>query len=162
MGICYFPGDRTDGRCGGLLFQPSKDLPPYPEASVEAPRHPANLSMARERGDAEPRAAVGSPATRMATWTGSTEIPDLDDLVELYLTESLQSFNGRCYLATSVMLGVAADEHSWSWPRHTPRLPWPAPQSWLKSSPRSSYFAPWTEFRKAHRAGSTGSAGRAR
>lgn len=37
------------------------------------------------------------------------EIPDLDDLVELYLTEALQSFNGRCYLATSLLLGVAAE-----------------------------------------------------
>ena len=38
------------------------------------------------------------------------EIPDLDGLVELYLTEALQSSNGRCYLATSVILGVAAEQ----------------------------------------------------
>lgn len=78
------------------------------------------------------------------------EIPGLDNLVELYLTEALQSFNGRCYLATSVMLGVAAE-----------RAFLIMAQSYAASSiagapamakelarPRSNYFALWTEFRK--------------
>jgi hypothetical protein len=78
------------------------------------------------------------------------EIPDLDELVELYLTEALQSFNARCYLATSVMLGVAAE-----------RAFLVMAQSYAASSvavapamakelarPRSNYFALWTEFRK--------------
>lgn len=37
------------------------------------------------------------------------EIPELDDLVTLYNTEALRSFKRRCYLATSVTLGVAAE-----------------------------------------------------
>jgi hypothetical protein len=78
------------------------------------------------------------------------EISDLDDLVELYLTEALQSFNGRCYLAPSVMLGVAAE-----------RAFLPMAQSYATSfvagasamakelaRPRSNYFALWTVFWK--------------
>jgi hypothetical protein len=78
------------------------------------------------------------------------EIPDLDPLVDLYLTEALQSFNRHCYLATSVMLGVAAE-----------RAFLIMAQSYAASSaagapamtkelarPRTNYFALWTEFRK--------------
>lgn len=58
------------------------------------------------------------------------EVPDLDGLVELYLVEVLLSFNGRCYLATSVMLGVAAEIAK------------------ELAKPRGNYFTLWTEFRK--------------
>jgi hypothetical protein len=78
------------------------------------------------------------------------EVPDLDNLVELYLTEALQSFNGRCYLATSVMLGVAAERtflvmaQSYAMSSMTGA---PAMAKEL-AKPRSNYFALWTEFRK--------------
>jgi hypothetical protein len=78
------------------------------------------------------------------------EIPDLDDLVELYITEALQSFNGRCYLATSVMLGVAAERaflvmaESYAASSMTGA---PAIAKEL-ARPRGNYFALWTEFRK--------------
>jgi hypothetical protein len=78
------------------------------------------------------------------------EIPDLDELVELYLVEALGSFNARCFLATSAMLGVAAE-----------RAFLVMAQSYAASSVsgalgmgkeldkrRSNYFALWTEFRK--------------
>jgi hypothetical protein len=74
----------------------------------------------------------------------------LDELVELYLTEALQSFNGRCYLATSVMLGVAAERAflvmaetyaTWSMAGA------PALAKEL-AKPRSNYYTLWTEFRR--------------
>ncbi|MGO8683651.1 MAG: hypothetical protein ACLQUT_03590, partial [Thermoleophilia bacterium] len=34
---------------------------------------------------------------------------DLDDLVQLYVTESLEAYNASCYLASSVMIGVASE-----------------------------------------------------
>lgn len=36
--------------------------------------------------------------------------PDLDPAAMSYVTEALRAFNARCYLATSVMLGVAAEQ----------------------------------------------------
>lgn len=77
------------------------------------------------------------------------EIPDLDDLVALYITEALRSFNGRCYLATSVMLGVAAERaflvmaESYSASSMAG-----APAIAKELVKRSNYFALWTEFRK--------------
>lgn len=78
------------------------------------------------------------------------EIPDLDELVELYLTEALRSFNGWCYLATSVMLGVAAERaflvmaatYAASGIAGAPAM------AKELARPRSNYFALWTEFRK--------------
>jgi hypothetical protein len=37
------------------------------------------------------------------------EIPDLDPIVDGYIEEALRAFNARCYLSSSVMLGVAAE-----------------------------------------------------
>lgn len=78
------------------------------------------------------------------------EIPDLDDLVELYLTEALQSFNGRCYLATSVMLGVAAERAFLVMAQAYAASPMANAPAMAKElvKPRSNYFALWTEFRK--------------
>jgi len=39
-----------------------------------------------------------------------TRLPDLDDDVLTYTTEALRSFGARCYLAASVMLGVASEK----------------------------------------------------
>lgn len=36
--------------------------------------------------------------------------PSLDAVADMYVTEALRSFNARCYLASSVMLGVAAEQ----------------------------------------------------
>lgn len=36
--------------------------------------------------------------------------PSLDPIADMYVSEALRSFNARCYLASSVMLGVAAEQ----------------------------------------------------
>lgn len=78
------------------------------------------------------------------------EIPELDQLVELYLTEALRSFNGRCYLATSVMLGVAAERSflvmAYEYADSSVAGASAIAKELAKS--RSNYFALWTEFRK--------------
>ncbi len=38
------------------------------------------------------------------------KIPDVDEVVLLYCKESLRCFNSKCYLAASVMLGVASEK----------------------------------------------------
>ncbi|WP_158074111.1 hypothetical protein [Micromonospora sp. CB01531] len=78
------------------------------------------------------------------------EIPDLDDLIELYLTEALRSFNGRCYLATSVMLGVAAERAFLVMAQSYATSSMAGAPAMAKelAKPRSNYFALWTEFRK--------------
>lgn len=38
------------------------------------------------------------------------EIPDLDPIVDRYVEEALRAFNARCYLSSSVMLGVASEQ----------------------------------------------------
>lgn len=78
------------------------------------------------------------------------EIPDLDDLVELYFIEAVQSFNGRCYLATSVMLGVAAERAFLIMAESYAASSMAGAQAMAKelAKPRSNYFALWTEFRK--------------
>lgn len=78
------------------------------------------------------------------------EIPDLDGLVELYLTEALRSFNGRCYLATSVMLGVAAERAFLVMAKSYAASSVAGAPAIAKelAKPRGNYFALWTEFRK--------------
>ena len=78
------------------------------------------------------------------------EIPDLDEFVEMYLTEALRSFNGRCYLATSVMLGVAAERAFLVMAAAYAASSVPGAQAMARelARPRSNYFALWTEFRK--------------
>lgn len=78
------------------------------------------------------------------------EIPDLDDLVELYLTEALQSFNGRCYLAASVMLGVAAERAFLVMAETYAASSMAGAPAMAKelARPRGNYFTLWTEFRK--------------
>lgn len=78
------------------------------------------------------------------------EIPDLDELVELYLTEALQSFNGRSYLATSVMLGVAAERAFLVMAESYAASSMAGASAMAKElgKSRSTYFALWTEFRK--------------
>ena len=78
------------------------------------------------------------------------EIPDLDELVELYLTEALQSFNARCFLATSVMLGVAAERAFLVMAQKYAASSVAGAVAMRKelAKPRGNYFALWTEFRK--------------
>lgn len=77
------------------------------------------------------------------------EIPDLDDLVALYITEALRSFNGRCYLATSVMLGVAAERAFLVMAESYGASSMAgAPAIAKELAKRGNYFALWTEFRK--------------
>lgn len=78
------------------------------------------------------------------------EIPDLDQLVELYLTEALHSYNARCYLATSVMLGVAAERAFLAMAKSYGSSTMPGARTIAKEleRSRSNYFALWLEFRK--------------
>ena len=68
----------------------------------------------------------------------------------MYLTEALQSFNGRCYLATSVMLGVAAERAFLVMAESYASSSMAGAPAMAKelAKPRSNYFALWTEFRK--------------
>jgi hypothetical protein len=74
----------------------------------------------------------------------------LDELVELYLTEALQSFNGRCYLATSVMLGVAAERAFLVMAETYATSSMAGAPAMAKelAKPRSNYYTLWTEFRR--------------
>lgn len=104
--------------------------------------------------------AVGKRAAQGGSWEPRDpdgylkrirrEIPHLDELVELYLTEALRSFNGKCYLATSVMLGVAAERAFLVMAQSYAASSVPAAPGMAKelAKPRSNYFALWTEFRK--------------
>lgn len=78
------------------------------------------------------------------------DIPDLDDLVELYLTEALRCFNARCYLATSAMLGVSAERAFLAMAEKFAASSMPGAPAIAKelAKRRSNYFALWTEFRK--------------
>jgi hypothetical protein len=78
------------------------------------------------------------------------EIPDLDNLAELYLTEALHSFDGRCYLAMSVMLGVAAERAFLVMAESYAASSMAGAPAMARelAKPRSNYFALWTEFRK--------------
>lgn len=78
------------------------------------------------------------------------EIPGLDRLVELYLTEALRSFNGHCYLATSVMLGVAAERAFLVMANSYAASSVAGAPAIAKElgKPRGNYFALWAEFRK--------------
>ncbi len=104
--------------------------------------------------------ADGQRAASGATWEPrdpdgylhriQREIPGLDGLVELYLTEALQSFNGRCYLATSVMLGVAAERAFLVMAEAYSASSMAGAAAMAKElvKPRSNYFTLWTEFRR--------------
>lgn len=78
------------------------------------------------------------------------EIPDLDNLVEMYFAEALGAFSGRCYLASSVMLGVAAERSFEITAEAYADSAVPGAEGVAKAlqNSRSSYFAKWTEFRK--------------
>lgn len=78
-------------------------------------------------------------------------IPQLDELVLLYAEEALGAYNSRCYLASSVMLGVASERAF--------QLLAEAFASWLPGSeakrfretfdnPRTQYVVKFAEFRK--------------
>ena len=70
--------------------------------------------------------------------------------MELYLTEALQLFNGRCDLATSVLLGVAAEQPFLVMTRGYAASATVGGPAMAKefAKPRSNYFALWTGFRK--------------
>lgn len=77
------------------------------------------------------------------------EIPDLDNLVALYITEALRAFNGRCYLAASVMLGVAAERAFLVMAQsYGVSSMAGAPAIARELAKRGNYFALWREFRK--------------
>jgi hypothetical protein len=80
-----------------------------------------------------------------------SKIPDLDELVLLYTHEALMAYEARCYLASTVMLGVASErafqllgEAFASW------LPKEEAEKFRKTfdNPRNNYITKFKEFRK--------------
>lgn len=79
-----------------------------------------------------------------------TAAPDLDEAAINYVREALRAFNARCYLATSVMLGVASEQvfgrlasaFVRAQPGQAGRL------DALLSDPSKTYFKRFEEFRK--------------
>lgn len=78
-------------------------------------------------------------------------IPELDETITIYASESLRSFNADCYLSTLVMLGVASEkaflllsEAFAKW------LPDGQSEKFLSilQDPRQNIFAKFSEFRK--------------
>jgi hypothetical protein len=77
-------------------------------------------------------------------------IPSVDAQIEMYLTEALLSFNARCYLATSLMLGVAAERAFLLMSAQYAGSSLQGADQMARElkKPRNSYFGLWTEFRK--------------
>jgi hypothetical protein len=78
------------------------------------------------------------------------EAPGLDDLALRYVREALQAFNARCYLACSVMLGVASEQafHGLAEAFVAMTDGEDGKLSRLLLNPRSTYAARFDEFRK--------------
>ncbi len=78
------------------------------------------------------------------------DVPDLDPLALRYVEEALRAFNARCYLASSVMLGVAAEQvFAGLAAAFVEADASRAGQlGKLLANPRSTYFARFQEFRR--------------
>ncbi len=78
------------------------------------------------------------------------EAPSLDDLALRYVQEALQAFNARCYLACSVMLGVASEQAFRGLAEAFVEMNDAAEGKLgrLLLNPRSTYAARFEEFRK--------------
>lgn len=78
------------------------------------------------------------------------DAPGLDELARQYVREALRAFNARCYLACSVMLGVAS-EQAFRGLAEAFVAAGDGPESKLARlllNPRSTYAARFEEFRK--------------
>lgn len=78
----------------------------------------------------------------------TTRCPDLDDAAFAYVGEALQAFNARCYLASSVMLGVAAEQVFNRLAGAFAAASESASLSKLLGNPSTTYFKRFQEFRK--------------
>ncbi|MBU1937789.1 hypothetical protein KKG05_10360 [bacterium] len=81
----------------------------------------------------------------------SSKVPDASDLVMEFTREALRSFNSRCYLASTVMLGVASEAGFLEMARSFAK--WlPSEQeekfSQIIESPKTNYISKFLEFRK--------------
>ncbi len=77
-------------------------------------------------------------------------VPDLDEAAETYVREALSAFNARCFLACSVMLGVASEQ---VFGRLTAAFVATAgddatPLRKLLENPNATYYRRFVEFRK--------------
>ena len=104
--------------------------------------------------------AIGARAATQGTWEPADpagflrrlrhDHPTLDPSAITYLQEALRAFSSRCYLATAVMLGVAAEQvflgmaeaFVASQPQAADKL------GKMLTDPRSTYFQKFTELRK--------------
>lgn len=77
-------------------------------------------------------------------------IPNLHPEARMYLTEALRAFNSRCYLASSVMLGVASERAFLEMASHfaLSSLPGAAQFDSELSKKRNTYAFLWIQFRK--------------
>jgi len=80
------------------------------------------------------------------------EVPQLDELALRYVEEALGAFNARCYLASSVMLGVASEQaFNGLASAFLASLPQSTSTERLRSlldDPGRTYYKRWGEFRK--------------
>ena len=78
------------------------------------------------------------------------KIPDLDRAIEMYMKEAILAFNADCYLASSVMLGVAAERSFIIAAEAMLDSGMAGLESFKKKfeNDNASYFSKWVEFRK--------------
>jgi|GEM_PF-5292708 hypothetical protein len=78
------------------------------------------------------------------------EIPEIDELVEMYLSQALKAYSARCYLASSVMLGVAAEQSFRIMATAFAGSSFQGSEQMEKllENKRKNYYEQWEEFRK--------------
>lgn len=103
-----------------------------------------NGKLAAEGGSWEPREPDGF-IRRLRQ-----EIPRLDPGIEMYFQEALGSFSARCFLASSVMLGVAAERSFQLMATNFSESGLPGADQMTKvlANPGKHHYAQWIEFRK--------------
>ncbi len=52
----------------------------------------------------------------------ASDVPGASKTVRDYLTEALNAYGAHLYIASAVMLGVAAEPHSWRWRSHSTHI----------------------------------------
>lgn len=78
------------------------------------------------------------------------EVPNLDPDIEMYFREALGAFSARCFLASSVMLGVAAERsfQLMATAFSESDLSGAGQMSKVLTNPGKHHYAQWIEFRK--------------
>lgn len=126
----------------GLVFVHYEELPPYALSWILSER---GRRVVETEADYEPDDPEGYLKTLRI------RIPDLDELVLLYAREALLAYEARCYLASTVMLGVASERAFQLLGESFARwLPGAEAENFRKAfdNPRNNYITKFGEFRK--------------